>query len=779
MSLGDLQRYILFIHENFHTPFDSSHTLKYYFQALNFAPFEGSTYRPLASLSRSQGNLFQTAYYLSLSLMTEVPLSAARDLLVEIFETSRQETEHFPVVTALSRMSPQEHLTHFKVHLLAAVGIGYSRTNADLFSLHSERCRRHLSTILQLLVIDMLHQFESGKGSKGDFKRYDELAFLQSDSNESAQDVQLLFHELCPISYEISTIIHESIIIILSLLTLVAEKSQLKDTYNNINWQQCYVNQSTKKSHLNSTGINNGNENSQFLLLSNEEKLMCEKRYILQCVNKIQTIPGLLDLSRLLLGLIASLISSEGVGMGIGTSTTTGLKPSHYNLITMSRMITTCPSINLFFDWLTEHPEFHILSLLDKVAWEQMEADLPAYLSTLTRFTTFDSISLTLKKQWNQNININQSQTVNIDPRSCLVSSDYLLQGFLPIQSLFQRRSKVYLNLYLSFSPIIERIHDINKNCHESASEIARELEMLYTICDPSTIIPTDKDYAWFIIQAHRCVLNVRNLCNTVLTVGPNMMGIYDKSKQLISPSSDRWNTIIDQETHLPNLKQCLCVITYKTSLTMRTTGFATSGYSNKQSIILTEKEFLQGSIPKELISPSSSSSSSAATAAIATTTTTTIDPESQSENKLSDLIPEVNDFDEIIVYQPNNENKEIISPQTQNIISINDIQLVNQNNTQEPSQGVVNTKGVLRVPQKTSLRKAEQQKQQQHDTLNRANLESLSYKKSKELPLIVVDTPNVAMRHGLNLKFSCRGIKLAIDFFHRAGHRVVAFLPV
>ena len=44
--------------------------------------------------------------------------------------------------------------------------------------------------------------------------------------------------------------------------------------------------------------------------------------------------------------------------------------------------------------------------------------------------------------------------------------------------------------------------------------------------------------------------------------------------------------------------------------------------------------------------------------------------------------------------------------------------------------------------------------------------------------PLIVIDAPNVAMRHGLNAKFSCKGIKLAIDFFKAAGHKVVAFLP-
>ena len=54
--------------------------------------------------------------------------------------------------------------------------------------------------------------------------------------------------------------------------------------------------------------------------------------------------------------------------------------------------------------------------------------------------------------------------------------------------------------------------------------------------------------------------------------------------------------------------------------------------------------------------------------------------------------------------------------------------------------------------------------------------------------PLIVLDCPNIAMRHGQQRamaqgsehasQFSSRGIALAADFFRFAGHRVVGFLP-
>ncbi|RLN57024.1 hypothetical protein BBJ29_001351 [Phytophthora kernoviae] len=43
---------------------------------------------------------------------------------------------------------------------------------------------------------------------------------------------------------------------------------------------------------------------------------------------------------------------------------------------------------------------------------------------------------------------------------------------------------------------------------------------------------------------------------------------------------------------------------------------------------------------------------------------------------------------------------------------------------------------------------------------------------------LIVIDAPNVAMRHGKGKTFSCAGIDFAVKYFQALGHRVVAFIP-
>ncbi|KAG6962145.1 hypothetical protein JG688_00008745, partial [Phytophthora aleatoria] len=54
---------------------------------------------------------------------------------------------------------------------------------------------------------------------------------------------------------------------------------------------------------------------------------------------------------------------------------------------------------------------------------------------------------------------------------------------------------------------------------------------------------------------------------------------------------------------------------------------------------------------------------------------------------------------------------------------------------------------------------------------------DSLNAEKDQQR-LIVIDAPNVAMRHGKGKIFSCAGIELAVSYFQALGHRVVAFIP-
>jgi hypothetical protein len=40
------------------------------------------------------------------------------------------------------------------------------------------------------------------------------------------------------------------------------------------------------------------------------------------------------------------------------------------------------------------------------------------------------------------------------------------------------------------------------------------------------------------------------------------------------------------------------------------------------------------------------------------------------------------------------------------------------------------------------------------------------------------LDVQNIAMRHGKDKVFSCRGIQLAVRYWVKNGHKVISFLP-
>ena len=48
----------------------------------------------------------------------------------------------------------------------------------------------------------------------------------------------------------------------------------------------------------------------------------------------------------------------------------------------------------------------------------------------------------------------------------------------------------------------------------------------------------------------------------------------------------------------------------------------------------------------------------------------------------------------------------------------------------------------------------------------------------SSARPLVVVDGPNAAIKHGQRAKFSSRGIQLVLEYWQQRGHRALAFVP-
>jgi hypothetical protein len=100
---------------------------------------------------------------------------------------------------------------------------------------------------------------------------------------------------------------------------------------------------------------------------------------------------------------------------------------------------------------------------------------------------------------------------------------------------------------------------------------------------------------------------------------------------------------------------------------------------------------------------------------------------------------------------------------------------------------------GLMQEMSKKDLKRKEDEKQRQKQSVyhmkksgggGRSDLHFASshgiqsHASSDLFPLIVIDASNVAMKHGMNKKFSCKGIELAIQFYKVRGHRVVCFMP-
>lgn len=734
-SMGELRKFEISLLQN-KDLVDWGQALSFYQNAINVSPFEGSLYRPLAQISQAQGDKFQTAYYLSLSLMSENSNHAARETLLEIFEANRTDAEIFPVVTALTRLSQQEHIDYFQPHFLAAAGIGYSRTSADTFPHHMERCRRHLSTTLQLLIIDILHELESGRGNKGDFTQYDHLGLLthQSDNSRKSSCIESLFTR----ASELSDMIRQALIILISLLESISLKHNLPELYKSVNWKHTYSNGNVSKFEPNELPI--------------DEKLVLEKRYAIQCLHKVQSIPGFLDLSRLLLGLISSLISSEGVGIGTRTGVTSNVQET--NTVTSILLTATCSSVSLFFDWIDQHPEYHILSILDKTAWEQMESDLAIYLSTLSSLTKTTKIPISINAPWKDG-----KSTFEVDAVSCLLRADISLQGFLPLRPLFRERYENFIKIIGAYQPISEALQQPNL-----------PLEDIFHVCDLSVLLSSLLNSFILVIYAHRCLQVVRSLCQKPITVGEPPCGIFfDKFRQAIYPSSNDSSanrSLLDD--NIPNPPNCLCVIVYRPPMLLRSSGFMTSGFGGKTAI-LTEAEFLHGirrDLAQDCLQPMSNENMEVPDKSFDNPNVqgAVSKDMAEVEERASSILETIPVSTESISNLSQEDTGEIfpeaISPNVDECSAKLDQKL------STPQQS--SDKGLLRVNVPPAVVKKKN-----------TSTRPIKLTKEVELPLIVIDTPNVAMRHGLNTKFSCRGIKLAIDFFHAAGHRVVAFLPV
>jgi hypothetical protein len=299
---------------------DKGKDLEYFHKANNYSPWVGNPYKSISSIYKSNGKIFESIYYLTRS-MSVLSSYDGHEPLLSLFEYIKRKTEELEVCNSFSAIKFNKHRQRFHYNFLTSVGLAYGRAGVDLLMSYIGICKKHLAMMLQMMKIDC------NKSSINSI-----TTSLLSNKMEYKRDIN------CPI-IDLSTIqssslidhivddAYKSILMIISLLSIVMKKYNIKDILNNIT-------------------------------LSN----------ITYSVHSIKCIPGFFDLSRLLIDIVCIFLCGDEVH-------TIAINCNHFKCV--------CKSINVFTMWLKNNQEFCIISLVDKELWVKLEDCMSVYYNSL------------------------------------------------------------------------------------------------------------------------------------------------------------------------------------------------------------------------------------------------------------------------------------------------------------------------------------------------------------------------------------------------------------
>mmetsp|Transcript_20154 Transcript_20154/g.33962 ORF Transcript_20154/g.33962 Transcript_20154/m.33962 type:complete len:1454 (+) Transcript_20154:116-4477(+) len=819
-------------------------------RALSIAPHNGAPYEALSKLattvvvdkdgkSHRKRDSFLGAYYLVRGMGIEIPYLAAREALLDIFEDQKSVSDKLENVTALSRLTLEEHIRRFKVHFLAAVGVAYSRTGADRLEYHLTKARRHVGTMLQMVSTAQL--CDRNRGDKGSFSSYDQKAFQKESSVEAGLLLDLTQLAQCR---EVDQSLCQSLVITLSLIEATGSSKGIESINQESKWAAAYSNWVDHKADDEDWTLEDHIAHIEW-----EERCTIEKRYVAQRLHKLQVIPGLLDLLRLLVGLLSSLLGTESIGNVLDTERKTGkpnLKKStgKGQQTVSARSLSTTRMLATFFEWLDTHPDYHaVITTLDVVGWESVEAELPHLVSGLCTL----------------------ANPIGGDSPSRVTKDDFDLVGFIPLQPSVVKNTAALVKVeHDALTSIICPVDDIAGNEGTVDTPLVRSFDALHQLIVAKLITFEQQTVAWVSQYAARCCRCIRDLCEQEVRFGElNFFVDPDTGKRAaLLPSLDASDvsplTVVVYNTAAPSTRiSGFNNILGKSQIGTRQSNFVLSkeafmrgavvpvavGCDDEQYNIDNDEE-VEDDIDKDDVQNEDDSAGLEE------------DKEGNDLSSLSDdgvrgdgvgsggdLYEDDDDLDltNLVLedveeevrhtappppppgFMPLHEQLPVVTEQ--NIDTSSDYvdddfaamcaALLNVPQTEDPSSlplnkveqqedavGITKEKGGLlhvKVPPKVDepsspkvnkeftraeTKRTSQAKPRVYSSTNqKQHLTSTIYRsmklnKSGDIPLIVVDAPNVAMRHGLNAKFSCRGIQLALNFFRSAGHDVIAFLP-
>lgn len=694
-----------------------------------------------------------------------------------------------------------EHCRRYHAHFLACVGIAFSRCGADRFIRHMDKFRRHLSTSLQMIAIDKsilpssnvqdashnstgtgaLRDQDSGLLKKPSFSKFSGRSFsgpslmsadegrgrvdeenVHMDESEHLRDYYYRrAQQHCQLSHTLSVMddaIFKSLVICFSLLYYISEKHNFKELVHKCNYKDAANGMPQSFSEESATDSTEKNT----------------ERYVEQQLHKIQCIPGVVDLCRLIMNILSTLLGAESIGNS--NKSNLGMGGDDHN--SLARQMVTIRSVVLFLDWIGCNPEYSLVFTLifDPSLWELIESSIWTYIISLPKDVTVEA-----DKQ--------------ISPMGLgELFEDQELRGFVPVADTASQQ-------VLASQRLSQRLRDDTSSLSCYAEyEIACPL-FSRARCDSSSVSCGCVDKRSFLARAARCRLTIRSLSKVDVLLGrrpssdlsdseaPSPIAFSHKNRHTVEYSA----VMETSSKPLKLLKLFSIPDVVVNSIgggggvsSQPRTSRSRGGLGHDSHRLLTEEEFKLEAVTAVVGGESCQADVLVGAKAVN-------DDSSACQDELPMEALELNED----------------SPDEECVAEEEDMGDVISTGGEAASGAAAGKGGVLRLGSDvaTTMSVANTRQQNVHKQRHRQNDNLVSFNArahhnnsfkakagygtsggfsgmglgsaAEPLPLIVIDAANVAMRHGLNNIFSCKGVKLALEFFRRAGHKVVSFLPV
>eukprot|EP01041_Mallomonas_annulata_P008228 gene8228-16920_t len=747
---------------HFHSPSDWCAAEIQYEGGVAVAPWVGAGHKALAAVCRSRGDTYGTIYHLFRSMTVKKPYHA-RETLLDLFEKERQSAEGLETTNALSALSSEEHKARFKAHMLSCLSIAYSRSGADRFMHHVERVRRHLASVLQNSFAmsstsstnnNTGNRSGNGSGVNNFYSMNTFSTAFETNSNTNVNDGNEAGHMIAGgVSEMVSVVAEEcdrAMVMAVALAHLIAEKYELKTAVSAVRWADA--------------GVTVGQEWGGDL-----ETQMKLKRFTAMTLHVLQSTPGLLDVWHLLLNLLCVLLGADSLSLG-GSGNISG---STASVQTVSAAFASASAVSLFWEWFRANPEFHGLILVDRVSWQQVESGLQGFWSSISsiargKSTEFDSrlgvdvdlagfipvsgtvICNSVENQSEQPNCGGSCKWDRLDRRALLV---HIARIKISLQDLAGRNIIMGGTSGVVFSSsnrLAMSAESVHRNINEDSKTSSDCLRILTLACLDKT-------------KAMKLTDKVQVL-----------QGFEYRTPKLLSLEEfNKWKGTDNQETRTMTDDADVLGVGEDVEDDHEVAGESEDSDQDSSDI--------ESDVDGELSfsgEPSTTVPSEDVDRRPTTVVVTTVVDESYDGHPVSSF----SSTDQPTSTAPDNITIEK-SVRGGGMLRVTDLAAVlpkvsnssrhsGRGKTEKQVKGGGDRGGRFEQGEGKSSGSSNM-----YGALASASL-AMTMSSQQGLSLIVVDAPNVAMRHGLNAKFSCAGIRIVLEFFAQAGHKVVSFLP-